>query len=96
MTQKPFTAEYGAIPESGQSKLTVLATGKGAFNRPYELAHKTAGYEPAGSCFRLAGEAWGSISYDRNGTAHGQWFKTLGEAKAHFEQYTTPIVEVKA
>ena len=93
---KPVTAEYGSIPDSELSKRTVLAEGKGAFNRAFELVHKTEGYEIAGSCLRLTSEAWGSLSYDRNGTTHGQWFKTREEARARFEQFTTPIIEVKA
>ena len=88
---KPFTKEYGTFPESELSKRTILDTGAGAFGRLFELVHKTAGYECAGSCARLTSEAWGSISYDRSGTTHGQWFKTLDEAKARFEQFTTPI-----
>lgn len=92
---KSFTAEYGSVPDSELSVRTVLAKATGAFKRPYELIHKTAGYEIAGSCLRLTGEAWGSLSYDRNGTTHGQWFKTLAEARAQFEQFTTPVIEVK-
>ena len=54
--------EYGTFPESELSKRTVLATGTGAFGRVFELVHKSEGYECAGSCARLTGEAWGSIS----------------------------------
>ena len=96
MIDRPYTKEYGTFPENELSKRTVLATGKGAFGRLFELIHKSEGYECAGSCARLTSEAWGSLSYGRSGTTHGQWFKTLQEAKACFEQYTTPIVEVRA
>ena len=93
---KPYIAEYGTIPENEMSQRTVLETGKGAFGRPHELVHKTAGYEIAGACLRLTGEAYGSLSYDPSGTRHGQWYKTLGEAKENFLRLTTAIVEIRA
>lgn len=89
--------ECGECSAGELSKKTILATGTGAFGRRYELAHKTAGYELAGSCLRYqAIECFGSLSYDRNGIGHGQWFKTLEEARSNFERFTTPIVEVQS
>lgn len=82
--------------DSELSKREVLAHGKGAFNRAFELVHKTAGYEIAGSGLRLTREAWGSLSYDRDGTSRGQWYGNLADAKARFEQFTTPIVAIDA
>ena len=93
---KKLTAEYGTFPDSELSKFTVLKKATGAFSRPYELVHKTEGYEPAGSCARFTKEAWGSLSYDRNGTCHGFWFKTLEEAEQVFERFTKPIIGVQS
>lgn len=93
---KTYTAENGVIPEKRMSQRTVLTIGKGAFGRTYELVHKTVGYEVAGSGLRITGEAWGSLSYDRNGTTHGKWFKTLAEAQENFLRLTTAIIEIKA
>lgn len=91
-----YTAEYGTVPESDMSQRTVLAFGQGAFKRHHELVYKTAGYEMAGSCLRITGEAWGSLNYDRKGTSHGQWYKSLAEAQENFLRLTTAIIEIKA
>ncbi|MDE2020167.1 MAG: hypothetical protein KGJ13_07530 [Patescibacteria group bacterium] len=89
-------AEYGTVADENMSRRTVLKTGKGAFDRPFELLHKTEGYEPAGSCLRYTKEAYGAISYNRDGTRGGQWFLTLAEAETAFNRWTTPVVEQKA
>ncbi len=44
------------------------------------LVHRTPGWEPAGAGTRDVGEAWGALFYAKDGTTHGAWFKTPGEA----------------
>lgn len=86
--------EYKDIKDDEFSKRTILASGMGSFNRNYDLVHKTAGYECAGSCARYTNESWGAIATNRDGTTSGQWYKTETEAREHFERVTTPIVEI--
>lgn len=93
---QPSTKEYRDLTDADRAVRTVLATGIGAFNRPYRLIHTTAGYGLAGSCARHTGEAWGVIATNRDGTTSGQWYKTEAEARAHFERVTTPITEQRA
>ncbi len=45
------------------------------------LIHRTPGWEPAGAGTRIVGEAWGALFLASDGTTHGQWFKTIGEAQ---------------
>lgn len=73
---------------------TILGTAIGAFNRPYALIHKTAGYECAGSGTRYRDEAWGAIATNRDGSTSGQWYRTEKEDREHFERMTTPIIEI--
>ena len=77
-----------------RSKRTVLREAHGAFGRRMVVVHRTPGTEAAGSGTREVGEAWAYLSYDRDGTPHGQWFRSESEAVARFLQFTTPIEEV--
>lgn len=93
----PHTKEYRDLTDADKSIKTIHATAMGAFKARYNLIHKTAGYEPAGSCARYTEEYWGAIGTSaRDGTTFGQWYKTEAEAREHFERVTTPIIEQRA
>ena len=79
-----------------RSNETLIAKGFGAFKRPMFLAHVAEGIEVAGAGTRHQHECYRVISIDRDGTRHGRAFKTLEEAKADFERWTTPIVAIDA
>ena len=59
---------------------TILAQDSG-----FQLVHKTAGMEPAGSGMRETTESFGVI---RPISRSGQWFKTREEAEARFNYVT--------
>lgn len=80
--------------EHGRSKRTTLREARGAFGRTLRVIHRTSGIEPAGSGTRVVGEGWAYFSYDRDGTPHGQWFRTEKEAVDRFLAFSTPIVEI--
>lgn len=84
---KPLIKEYGQYSDDERSVRTVLDSFLSKrFNKPlYELVHKTAGYEPAGSCARLTKEMWG-VLYDFQGSNHGCWFNNEAEARAEFNR----------
>lgn len=86
--------EYKDLTEENRSKITILASARGAFNRLHTLSHHTEGYEPAGSCARFTKEKW-TVKYPFDGAIHGQAFKTEKEAREYFETYTKPIIEVR-
>lgn len=74
---------------------TLLAEGAGAFNRRILLAHVPDCEEIAGSGTRQIKECYRVISMVC-GVRHSQAYRTLDEAKAVFERFTTPIVEIPA
>ncbi len=76
------------------SKRTVLCTAPAGFGAVFTLEHRTAGTECAGSGTRECVEHWAVIRTGASGNVSGQRFRTLDEAAAYFEQYTTPIEEV--
>jgi hypothetical protein len=84
---QPLIKEYGTYSDDERSERFVLDSFQSKrFNRSwYELVHKTAGYEPAGSCARLTKEAWG-VLYQINGVQHGCWYVSEQEARAEFDK----------
>lgn len=89
------TMEYRDLTAANRSIRTIISGAPG-FRAHWQLIHKTAGYECAGSCARLTSESWGAIAQSEDGTTYGQWYKTESEAREHFERVTTPIVEIAA
>jgi hypothetical protein len=99
MTEKEAqeTIDNGrALHEAQFSKELILKEASGAFNRPYKLAKVSAGYESAGSARRYTKGGFRVISYDMSGTRHSKMFNNYDDALADFEQWTTPIVEIKS
>ncbi len=84
--------EYRDIEGSGiaRSERTQIEQ-REAKRNIYRLVHKTAGWECAGSCARLTNESWGVLFYAHNAT-HGQWFKSLAEARELFDKWTLATV----
>jgi len=79
-----------------RTRETLIERKTGAFGRPYAIVHIKEGTVPAGAGTRFQKECFAVISQDRNGTRHGTQYKTLTEARAAFDQWTTPIVEKTA
>lgn len=75
-----------------RTRETLIEQGTGTFGRPYALVHVKEGTVPAGAGTRFQKECFAVISQDRDGTRHGQQFKTLTEARAFFDQWTKPII----
>jgi len=99
MTEKEAqeTIDNGrALHEAQFSKELILKEASGAFNRPYKLAQVSAGYESAGSARRYTKGGFRVISYDMSGARHSKMFADYETALADFEQWTTPIVEIKS
>lgn len=79
-------AEYGSINPQEYGKKIVLDEGtKG--RTTYQLIHRTAGYQCAGSCARYDAEGWGVI-FNKCGASHGRWFKSESAARELFAQWT--------
>lgn len=87
--------EYSQLTAADRSIRTIIAGAPGS-RAHWQLIHKTAGYECAGSCARYTGEAWGAIAKSNSGTTYGQWYKTEAEAREHFDRVSTPIIEIAA
>lgn len=85
----PLAKEYSTYGDEEASKRTLLATEYSPrLGRNVRLMHKTAGYEPAGSCARFTQELWGAL-YDLDWSTAGQWFKTEAEARKYFNKLIT-------
>ena len=69
---------------SDYSKREILQSGVSKTGAQISLVHRSAGFEIAGAGVRIVGEAFGYLYVMRDGTKGGQWFETLGEAKAKF------------
>jgi hypothetical protein len=76
-----------------RSQETIIKKSNGAFNRPYELARVSRGYEQAGSAMRHTKGGFRVISYDMSGARHSKMFSSYESALADFEQWTTAIIE---
>lgn len=79
-------AEYKDVEIKDFSVRTVLSS-KTIGNRTYNLVHRTKGWECAGSCVRMACEAYGVLFEFENAT-HGQWFLDIDEAQDTFSKWT--------
>lgn len=91
---KKSPQEYRNISPHEMSVATILKSAYGAFNRRYDLIHRTEGYKPAGSAAIYIKEQW-VVTYPLDGATHGKAFLNLHDAQDYFETYTTPIVEQK-
>lgn len=84
VTNLPMVVEYGSdLETNNRSVRTVLNEGKTKQGRLLQFIHKTAGYEPAGSCARLTNKSYGVIWYV-DGVMFGQWHKTMDAATRDF------------
>jgi hypothetical protein len=82
---------------SFRSNESILDIGSGAFGRQFALVHVSAGIVPAGAGTRFQNECFAVLSFDRDGTRRiATQYRTVDEARAHFERYTTPVVEIVA
>lgn len=90
-TRNPNVAEYGdPRVKANPSVKTIIAEAKpcnpaGVYG-PMKLAHKSIGWECAGSMARLnEREVWGVIFMSTSGAGGGQWFRTEAEARERFK-----------
>jgi hypothetical protein len=75
----------------------MIELGYGAFGRKFALVHVLPGIVPAGAGTRHQKECYAVLSFDRDGIRRiATQYKTVDEARAHFERYTTPIFEIVA
>jgi hypothetical protein len=88
----PRIAEYKEVRVNNWPCVSYTALAEYHDPRPsvramVQLKARTAGYAIAGSMMRWDSDAFGVIWEDsRQGTTHGQWFKTENEARAHFDK----------
>jgi hypothetical protein len=76
---------------------TELSRATGAFGRQFILVHVSAGIVPAGAGTRYQNECYAVLSFDRDGIRRiATQYKTIDEARAHLDRYTTPIVAIEA
>ena len=82
---------------SFRSNEKALEVGFGAFGRMFALVSVSAGTVPAGAGTRFQKECHAVLSFDRDGTRRiSTQVVTYAEAKACFDRFTTPIVEIVA
>ena len=85
MTTYPKIAEYGTLVVNEHRAIwTKIAERSGEYGRRYQLAHSTAGYEPAGAAARWTDGYWVARIVDSSGTTHGRQFglDSDGESQA--------------